>query len=81
MALKWFSQEDQNGGDSESISTLRKGKIKRIAREHGIEVIFTRGQTLKQTLSTLRGKKLDAPGMIIRREEFLDCFRIFFELI
>jgi len=39
-------------------------KIKRIAKKHGIEVIFTRGQTLKQKLSTPRGKKLKKQGVV-----------------
>ena len=39
-------------------------KIKRIAKKHGIEVIFTRGQTLKQKLSTPRGKKLEKQGVV-----------------
>ena len=39
-------------------------KIKHIAKKHGIEVIFTRGQTLKQKLSTPRGKKLEKHGVV-----------------
>ena len=39
-------------------------KIKRIAEKHGIEVIFTGGQTLKQKLSTHRGKKLEKQGVV-----------------
>ena len=39
-------------------------KIKRIAKKYGIEVIFTRGQTLKQKLSTPRGKKLEKQGVV-----------------
>ena len=39
-------------------------KIKRIAKKHGIEVIFTRGQTLKQKLSTPREKKLEKQEVV-----------------
>ena len=38
--------------------------IKRIAKKHGIEVISTRGQNLKQKLSTPRGKKLEKQGVV-----------------
>ena len=40
-------------------------KIKRIAKKHGIEVIFTRGQSLRQKLSTPRGKKLEGKELSI----------------
>ena len=39
-------------------------KIKCIDEKHGIKVIFSRGQTLKQKLSTLRGKKLEKQGVV-----------------
>ena len=39
-------------------------KFKRIAKKHGIEVIFTRGQALKQKLSTPREKKLEKQGIV-----------------
>ena len=39
-------------------------KIKRITKKHDIEMIFTRGQTLKQKLSTRRKKKLEKQGVV-----------------
>ena len=39
-------------------------KSKRIAKKHGIEVIFTRRQTLKQKLLIPRGKKLEKQGVV-----------------
>ena len=39
-------------------------KIKRIAKKHGIDVVFTRGKTLKQKLTTSKGQKLDKQGVV-----------------
>ena len=39
-------------------------KIKRIAKKHGIDVVFTRGQNLKQKLATSKGNKLDKQGVV-----------------
>ena len=39
-------------------------KIKRIAKKHGIDVVFTRGQNLKQKLAISKGQKLDKQGVV-----------------
>ena len=35
-----------------------------IAKKHGIDVIFTRGQSLKQKLATPKGQNLDKQGVV-----------------
>ena len=61
------SNMDRPEGIAKSFLPYKRGygeKIKRIAKKHGIEVIFTRGQTLKQKLSTPRGKKFEKQGVV-----------------
>ena len=60
------SNKDKTEGIAKLFVPYERGygeKIKRIAKKHGIKVIFTRGKTLKQKLSTPRGKKLEKEGV------------------
>ena len=55
-----ISNKDKTKGIKKLFLPYERGygeKIKRTAKKLGIEVILTRGQTLKQKLSTPRGKK------------------------
>ena len=61
------SNEEKTEGIAKLFLPYERGygeKIKRIAKKHGIEVIFTRRQSLKQKLSTPRGKKLEKQGVV-----------------
>ena len=59
--------KEKNEGIAKLFLPYERGyreKIKCTAKKHGIKVIFTRGQTLKQKLSTPRGKKLEKQGVV-----------------
>ena len=61
-----ISNKEKTEGIAKLFLLYKRGygeKIKRIAKKHGIEVVFTRGQILKQKLSTLRGKTLKKQGV------------------
>ena len=61
------SNKDKTEGIAKFFLPYEKGygaKIKRIAKKHVIEVIFTRGHTLKQKLSTPRGKELEKQEVV-----------------
>ena len=55
------SNKENTEGIAKLFTPYERGygeKIKRIAKKHVIEVIFTRGQNLRQKLAAPRGKKL-----------------------